>query len=539
MNNIEFEQTFFRHRSHCPYNHTTCQSYENSIIQHHKQGFIFSQDFLNKYISFLTSNRSWYSSYNCLDRGHYNKALSQLCQYLVPNEAQLIHLAMYKNSLPIFVTLVNNGYKLSPNILLQAITNNNRNRNNLYDIIALLCKNTDCTKKHLIEACKQNLYNIVELLLQYNIDIDIDCLINGSLSSNSKILDTLLKYNNNPNINCLENCCLINNIDNVKKLLNYRLMPNKKCFTNIFIHNTNKYGYKCYNKNSRQSIVNLLIEFGYNPNFDDAVIALEYNCIINDIHRFNIKLDEKLLEYCYKYNNHIYDIKATPTIKCLREECKKVGNIKSIKDIILKHGVKPDILCLENACKNRSNIQIVSFLIKHGIIPNINCIKETANCFSQNTTLMHLINNYKDSNEKKSLSTQYNINDINQDKFNIIIPTKYKKNNKFIGIENNNNNINKTALKLTNLSINKKIQINIKEEKELRDDVLVFFNFNKRTSSFINLRKIILQYIIDNTLYEKNIIKLNNKFKKLLKIKNKKKIYLHFKELDNIVHKLY
>ena len=53
----EFQNNFFRYEL-CPYNHTTCQHYQNEIIKCHSQGITFSQEFLNKYYSFLTSNRN-------------------------------------------------------------------------------------------------------------------------------------------------------------------------------------------------------------------------------------------------------------------------------------------------------------------------------------------------------------------------------------------------------------------------------------------------------------------------------------------------
>ena len=173
----------------------------------------------------------------------------------------------------------------------------------------------------------------------------------------------------------------------------------------------------------------MLLNYGYNPSYDDVIYLLTKKCKIRDIHRFNINLDSNMLETCYKYDFHPYNIDVKPTINCLRQECLKTNNIKSIKEII-KKSVEPDILCLRNACKNKTNISTVQFLVEYGIKPDLECLRNTSSFFNQNTTMVYLIDQLMKSNNKIDSSTQYKKEDIkkiiNEEKINNDIDNEKK-----------------------------------------------------------------------------------------------------------------
>ena len=366
--------------------------------------------------------------------------------------------------------------------------------NNLSKTIELFVNNMECNKNHIIEACIKNDFDTLNLLIKKKINIDIDCLRNGCLSFNKNILNLLLRYNNNLDISCLENACLAQNVDNVKLILDYRIFPNKKCFINVFKNINEKYRYDSYYLTKhRQDIINLLINYGYKPNFEDVLLALKNKCKINDIERFDIPLNSILLEHCYEYNYFPYNIKAKPTINCLREECKKVGNLKSIKEIINNYGVKPDIKCLQNACDNRSNISVVNLLTESGIKPDLECIKKTAMHFNQNQTLMHLLKEYNKNSTKTTefKNLQYNSDDINNPNLNTIIPTKYKNIEK---IESNDEIISKNSKlnELIDIKYNKKILINHKEELKIKNKAHKLLNTKKNKITFFELEIILL-----------------------------------------------
>ena len=102
----------------------------------------------------------------------------------------------------------------------------------------------------------------------------------------------------------------------------------------------------------------------------------------------------------------------------------KTNNIKTIKDIVIKKGVRPDIECLRNACQNKTNITTVQFLVDCGITPDLTCLKNLSYYFNQNTTLCYLIDQLIRKNIKDNSSTQYNADDpLSNDK--IITVSKY------------------------------------------------------------------------------------------------------------------
>ena len=127
---------------------------------------------------------------------------------------------------------------------------------------------------------------------------------------------------------------------------------------------------------------------------------MKYRCKIKDIYRFKIELGSKLLENCYKYDYFPYNINVSPTLACLQQECYKVGNISSIRNIVNK-GLKPDIICLRNACTNKTNISVVKYLVSQGIKPDLYCLKNSINYFSQNQTIEYVNEILIEEYEKK------------------------------------------------------------------------------------------------------------------------------------------
>ena len=78
-----------------------------------------------------------------------------------------------------------------------------------------------------------------------------------------------------------------------------------------------------------------MVSFGYVLTYDDVFNALIRGCYVNNISRFNIKLDSRFLEACTQLSYYPYnDIDIKPTMECLYIESKRVSNIQNMKKLI-------------------------------------------------------------------------------------------------------------------------------------------------------------------------------------------------------------
>lgn len=534
----------------CDYRHTRCEAIRNKIMYHHSKGYKFSPSFLDGYIDYLKDNRKWYSSYCCLNRGNYESSMKVLFTYLNPTENNLKDMCLHDRSIPLFKFLYENNKlkNLISNSFLHYVLVSLKNKANLRlssELVGLLCKCLDPDYINLIKCCSNNSFTGAKILIcEKNIETKHECLVEACKSSNNlQLIKLLLKYEK-PDLECLILQCKLKNVEIIQLLLSYRIVPNKECINSFFSGERN-YRVKY------QSVINIFIHYGYVPDLEDAILLIKFRCKIYDIYRFQIELGCELLENCYKYDYFPYNITVAPTLKCLQEECFKVGNISNIRNIINK-GLKPDLQCLRNACQNKTNISVVRFLIEQGVNPDLQCLKNCVNYFGQNSTIDFLTNQLllkeeQKKKQKKDIGIQYD-NDINKN-FKIIIPTKYKK-VEIEKVKNENNDLNLPIIedikkkKIIVTKINSKdinTNINKREEIIFSEKFYNFFNIKEKKLSFLNVRDLLIEYLIKNKLKNKKnkfLFKIDKNLKKILKIK-KNKIHFHFCDLDNITYKLY
>jgi hypothetical protein len=521
----------------CDYRHTRCELIQNKIKTLNNKGYRFSPSFLDRYLDYLRDNRRWYSSYCCLNRGVYIDSMYILFKYLVPTEPQLIELALHDISIPLFKYLDQNNKLnniISDSFLSHVLFNLSKANRRSCELIKILCRSIEPSYNNLLKCCIYNSFVGTQILIcEKNVKTKQECLLEACTTSNDlQLIKLLLKYER-PNIDCLIAQCKLHNVEIIKLLLYYRIVPNKECI-NLFFSGERNYRVKY------QSIMDIFINFGYVPDLEDAILLLKFRCKINDIYRFQIELGSELLEYCYKYDYFPYNITVAPTVKCLYEECFKVGNVSNIRQIINK-GIKPDLQCLRNACQNKTNINVVRYLVDKGVKPDLQCLKNSINYFSQNSTIDFLVNQLI-CKGKKDISTQYD-NSIN-DYYKIIIPTKYKKKT---DNEDNNEDVNNISViedvkKISVTKINNDNEnINKRTETICSKKVYDFFDIKEKKISFLNVRNLLIKYLLKKKLKNKKtkfLFKIDKKLKKILNIK-KKNLHFHFCDLDNITYKLY
>jgi hypothetical protein len=213
----------------------------------------------------------------------------------------------------------------------------------------------------------------------------------------------------------------------LKKCINNGAMIQKDTLK-IFINKLEKSNYYQYQCSNFISIVTFLYTNGSTVFIDDIlkikskVSVGDLNVTINhinDLNQIEITRDEfkRLCESSIKltnfknvikyfddteiksiiYSNKIsYPIEFEFDINILRNECKKTDNINGIKKILKV--VKPDQICMENACSTM-NINLIKLLRENYNIPiNEKCIYNSAKSFGYNRIVTLLVKEYEKEN---------------------------------------------------------------------------------------------------------------------------------------------
>ena len=145
----------------------------------------------------------------------------------------------------------------------------------------------------------------------------------------------------------------------------------------------------------------ILIHYGYKPDYKDLYFGAQYKAEIPNISRFNIKLDQKLLDKCWDYDFYPkYNFKLVSNeMLQLQQMCDSRAKVK-IRNYIKKHDLKPDRKCMENACKYKNNKEVLDVLVSKGGKYTIKCIENCASQFKANNTLMTIIREFKKHHEE-------------------------------------------------------------------------------------------------------------------------------------------
>lgn len=150
---------------------------------------------------------------------------------------------------------------------------------------------------------------------------------------------------------------------------------------------------KLKNNFTIQNIIDIFTNYGYVFNNDDVLKTFGSNIIIEKINNVNYEdeFKKKFLNMCVKKNYYPYfdnDKYPPPDIQCLYEECKKKSNLITIKKIC-DNLIHPDINCLRFACSVSNNLNVIKYFVdKKKIVPDIVCLQnvfENKNIFLTDT----------------------------------------------------------------------------------------------------------------------------------------------------------
>ncbi len=583
----------------CDYYHRRCKEIQNDILREVKKGVTFDNDFLTRYLIYLNSNsNSIYYYYSCMrNTDNWIAAITELCKTLIPTENDMKIIVKGGNLvLQLFQNLIKRGVKIPNSVLNEAISSKG------WDLIKLFVNHIEADSKCLELLCNENsnVNSIIEIVINQKIQLTEQALINAINNGKDRVAKLLIQMGCNISENALIVACKNLNKPMALHLLDCRIEPTRDVYRAIIDASSSVYG-RNFAGNCEQiaEFIDIIVSFGYKPDYEDVLYALEYKCYINDIERFNIKFKDDFMEKCSEYQCYPYsNIRIKPTLKCLQIECKRTNNLTIIRKLV-KGGLKPNIVCLRDACNSSSNVPTIRYLIdKHKLKPDIECIKNIAkycgnnnlniilekwnddknntsnSSSSHHTSNSNHLNNSNHSNSSSSSESLAN-NELITPTTSIPKPIKIKTKMELLadeldlGEEFSNFNINPNGanlknIRLENIKIVDKEEENIEENEEPKivslempenvpknkrtkrkfdDKYLRLLNITKQKElSFLDLRKYLIDYIKDNDLYDKDIdkrvlIKLNKDMCQLLNIDGGNRI--QFNDLDKLVGQFY
>jgi hypothetical protein len=205
-------------------------------------------------------------------------------------------------------------------------------------------------------------------------------------SHNIKCLKDCIAKGGEIDAEILELSCLSDEdrYEKIKFMLGNKIMPTKIAFNNILSKINDVYGKKQprYLSTNRahtgdeNKCIDLLLNHGYCPTYDDVKMALKKKVIIKNVERYNIKFDSEYFKICADVGIYPYKVNIQPDVSCLEIECKKTGNMTKIKSFLTENkNVVPNSVCLQNACK-RQNMAVLKFLISKGAKVDIKCLEQ-------------------------------------------------------------------------------------------------------------------------------------------------------------------
>jgi len=444
-----------------------------------------------------------------------------------------------------------------------------------YELLEMFLNRVEFSKSILGELCKRSSNSVdrlIGLILDHKVELEEEMLINLIRNNKEELASCFIQMGCPVGSSSLNVACLEKSKKIVSQILQCHIEPTKEAFNSLF-YSTGHYQFGAYapNANEVAEIIDLLVEAGYQPDYNDVVTALKCHCYINRIERFNIEFTSDFILECTKEAFYPYpDINAKPTIECLRIECGRINNMKNIKKLV-KLGLKPDIECLRNACNSNSNVPAVRYLLEeHKIKPDIECIKKIeghVRCPNLTIILKHWVTSEVESPipiPSKTEATNVPIEEPKPEEIKeepIVVTEPPTANNKTselaklaaelklddefkcFDIDTNDTIIKQaetsiTELKVINLTVPEKTPSNHKTKTKIKPTIRKLLKIKDTTVSFLELRKHMTSYITTNGLYDKDtsLIRLDLSMCKALKINQG---YLKFDELDTLVSQVY
>jgi hypothetical protein len=285
--------------------------------------------------------------------------------------------------------------RLTPDFFMSVLSNG---YNILDDVFKLdiLCDFNDDIILKLIQyyVTKRDIkFNLVKYIKTWT-NLAVDLII---LSNNFTVYKDLVDSRKiNVTNEHLSYACISKNRNNdlIIFILKHEIIPNNENFQLIYksVKNIDYSGItisKTYNSVHRKDISVLLDYFlsvGYILTYDDIKNLIHNKISLENIHRYNIKIDDEIVDLCLKNNFYPdYFSNYNMSLEMLRKIFLYVNRIGDLKMITKNTKINFDIECLRNACTIRDNYEIINYLIQIGVRPDLTCLKIIINTYSNET----------------------------------------------------------------------------------------------------------------------------------------------------------
>jgi hypothetical protein len=217
-------------------------------------------------------------------------------------------------------------------------------------VIAKLC----CLYKYKITLEKTNFKNFMNKLILSGGTIKKTTM----LDIFNKIIEIRIKHLNNYNF-CYFNpdfyefiqYLIDNNCDTI-------MFPMIKFFTDLY--KAHPY-ISNFSLDTIGNIINLLFDSGMKLKKEDVAYLIEFGIAIKSYSKLDFPIDcDEIGLAQTKHKKKLYKIKERHNIESLRDFCRTNMRLDKLKELC--KSVKPDIICLENACRLRHNENIIRYM---------------------------------------------------------------------------------------------------------------------------------------------------------------------------------
>ena len=159
---------------------------------------------------------------------------------------------------------------------------------------------------------------------------------------------------------CLEEVCDNGSFEAIEYILNYKIPVTRTHFNKLLLSKKTKdnphAGYTAEK-------VELLFKAGYRMDAEDVEFSIKNKRVIPDIERFGVVLDNKMYLLCHTTN--FYPKYRFTVTNMQQVELQKMCNKRraNIKKFVEKYKIKPDQICMDNACAVTKNLPNISQFI--------------------------------------------------------------------------------------------------------------------------------------------------------------------------------
>jgi hypothetical protein len=503
----------------CSWQHYNCRDVQDNILQCNER---FDRHFLDKYIDYLSNPiHQHYSYYVCINTvQNWARAFQHIAKSVKLTTKDLLLLLPYGNNseiLDIFKYIVDSNAEIPLEVFKASIQHNSTRT-------AILLSNYCAADTECLELASKLPNSIdgdtlFEKLLDQKIELSPIVIKNAIEYKSANCIESLFQLGVQPDITTLIAACKRRDPVIINKILQYRIIPTKECYTTAITFPNSSPRYHNPNDTQIATIIDLLVNAGYQLTYEDVINALNNGLYVNDLPRFNFTIDDRLLEICAERSYYPYNkLDLTPSLKCLEIECSKVNNLPLIKDLV-KKGLTPNTTCLENACNHRANKTVLVYLIdKCNLKPTKKCLTNIAQHIG-NASLTFLVENL--DKENKTTTKDATPKDTDD-----TTPTKDEDSDE------------DKKIFFLDLPTCKTLPKSKKKKQEVNQKILDLFGIKKTVMlSYLDIRKHLINYINANELLNNSIIKPDKKLCKLLNLKFGGSV--NFANIDKLVDQFY